>query len=229
MGQADHLDGRRWHSIHEVTQYLSMNGAPTPVGGRWHRATIRNIILSDTYLGLFYWGKKKVSTTTVSEIVDGVRTYKKKVRKEERPRSEWIAVPAPDSGIDQDAITRARERIDANTWAVSKNSGRCWEFSGDLAVCGACGNRMVACTANPSKRLRKDYYHCSNREGHVCPNRKNNPAGALETLVGKILADTLQYETWEEFVNTTYEQRIEDLRNMHGSISTSAGRGSSSG
>jgi hypothetical protein len=64
------------HSIHEVTQYLSINGAPTPVGGRWHRATIRNIILSDTYLGLFYWGKKKVSTTTVSEIVDGVRTYK---------------------------------------------------------------------------------------------------------------------------------------------------------
>jgi hypothetical protein len=39
-------------------------------------------------IACFYWAKKKVSTTTVSEVVGGIRIYKKKVHKEERPRSE---------------------------------------------------------------------------------------------------------------------------------------------
>jgi hypothetical protein len=50
--------------------------------GRWGRTTIRNIILSDTYLGTFWWGKEKRTTTTVSVVENGVRTYKKKVKRE---------------------------------------------------------------------------------------------------------------------------------------------------
>jgi site-specific DNA recombinase len=49
------------HSIYEVAQYLRKTAAPPPggSGGEWHRSTIRNIILSDTYLGTFWWGKEK--------------------------------------------------------------------------------------------------------------------------------------------------------------------------
>ena len=43
------------HSIYEVAQYLRGPGAPPPggAGGKWHRTTIRSIILTDTYLGTF--------------------------------------------------------------------------------------------------------------------------------------------------------------------------------
>jgi site-specific DNA recombinase len=82
------------HSIYEVAQYLRRTGAPPPggAGGKWHRTTIRNIILSDTYLGTFWWGKEKRTTTTVSVVENGVRTYRKKVKREERPREEWTAI-----------------------------------------------------------------------------------------------------------------------------------------
>jgi site-specific DNA recombinase len=72
------------HSIYEVAQHLRKNGTPSPRGadGRWGRTTIRNIILSDTYLGTFWWGKEKRTTTTVSVVENGVRTYKKKVKRE---------------------------------------------------------------------------------------------------------------------------------------------------
>jgi hypothetical protein len=65
------------HSIYEVAQYLRKTGAPPPggVSGKWHRATIRNIILSDTYLGTFCWGKEKRTTTTVSVVENGVRHH----------------------------------------------------------------------------------------------------------------------------------------------------------
>src|SRR4051794_25499069 len=49
------------HSIYAVAQHLRRKGTPSPRGadGRWGRTTIRNMILSDTYLGTFWWGKEK--------------------------------------------------------------------------------------------------------------------------------------------------------------------------
>jgi site-specific DNA recombinase len=60
-------DGR---TIYEVARHLRRNSTPSPRGadGRWGRTTIRNIILSDTYLGTFWWGKEKRTTTTVSVV-----------------------------------------------------------------------------------------------------------------------------------------------------------------
>jgi hypothetical protein len=65
----------------------------------------------------------------------------------------------------------------------------------------------------PGKDIITNRY--SNRENGWCSNKKNYPAEALETLVGQSFADTLQYETWVEFVNKTYERQIEDLRKLH--------------
>jgi hypothetical protein len=85
---------------------LRRNGTPSPRGadGKWGRTTIRNIILSDTYLGTFWWGKEKRTTTTVSVVENGVRIYRKKVKKEKRPREEWTAISVPDSGIPPETI-----------------------------------------------------------------------------------------------------------------------------
>jgi hypothetical protein len=106
------------HSTYEVTQYLRRSGASSPdgTGGRCYRTTIRNIILSNTYLGTFWWGKKKRTTTTVSVVESGERTYRKKVKREERSREEWTATPVPDSGIPPETTASTREAIEENTW-----------------------------------------------------------------------------------------------------------------
>jgi site-specific DNA recombinase len=122
------------HSLYSTVKYLHQVGAPSPGGGRWHYATIRNIIRNEAYLGTFWWGKEKRTTTTVSVVENGERTYRKKYRREERPRSEWIAVPVLDSGIPRETIARAWEAIEGNTRSVSKNGGRIWELSGGVAV-----------------------------------------------------------------------------------------------
>ena len=209
------------HSIYEVAQYLRKTGAPPPggVSGKWHRATIRNIILSDTYLGTFWWGKEKGTTTKVSVVENGVRSYRKKVKREERPREEWTAIPVPDSGIPPEIIARARDRIEKNTWTPSRNSNRIWELSGGIAVCGHCSSRLKIHTTSNAAKTKYFYDVCpkrtSNRDNGTCPNTKHYRAETLELLVRDNLLDTLQEETWADFVDKTYNRRMEDLRKMH--------------
>jgi site-specific DNA recombinase len=209
------------HSIYEVAQYLRRTGAPPPggAGGKWHRTTIRNIILSDTYLGTFWWGKEKRTTTTVSVVENGVRTYRKKIKREERPREEWTAIPVPDSGIPPETIARARDRIEKNTWTPSRNPNRTWELSSGIAVCGHCGSRLKTHITSNAAKTKYFYYVCpkrtSNRDNGTCPNTKHSRAEALELLVRDNHLDTLQEETWADLVDKTYNRRMEDLRKMH--------------
>ncbi len=209
------------HTIYEVAQHLRRNGTPSSRGadGRWGSTTIRNIILSDTYLGTFWWGKEKRTTTTVSVVENGVRTCRKKVKREERPREEWTAIPVPDSGILPETIARARETIEGNTWTPSRNSNRTRELSGGIGVCGHCGSRLKTHTTSNAAKTKYFYYVCpkrtSNRDYGTCPNTKHYRAEALELLVRDNLLETLQEETWADFVDKIYNRRMEDLRKMH--------------
>ncbi len=143
-------------SIYEVVQHLIKAEAPSPGGGGWYRSAIRPIIFNEVYTGVHYFGKK-VSTTTVSEVVNGERIYKKKVVKEDRSRGDWIAIPVPDSGIPPETIARAQESIEENVRAVSKNSGRTWELSGGVGVCSECGGRLTAYSVSNSNQ--KKYFY----------------------------------------------------------------------
>jgi hypothetical protein len=170
-------------SLYSIVQYLTKVGAPTPGSGRWHASTIRGIIKSDTYLGKFYWGKERIKTTTISVVENGVKTYKRKVVTEERPREDWISIPVPDSGIFPETVARAREILQGNVKSVSKSDGRVWELSGGVSKCDECGRHMVAYTTRNAVGKTYHYYRCSNREYHACSNRKNYPAGRLEKMV----------------------------------------------
>jgi hypothetical protein len=81
--------------IYEVVQHLIKAAAPSPGGGGWYWSAIRPLIFNEVYTGVHYFGKKKVSTTTVSEVVNGKRVYKKKVVKEDRPREDCYSHPRP--------------------------------------------------------------------------------------------------------------------------------------
>jgi site-specific DNA recombinase len=58
-------------SLYSIVQHLTKIGAPTPKCGKWHASTVRKILQSDTYLGTFWWGKERVTTTTTSVIKNG--------------------------------------------------------------------------------------------------------------------------------------------------------------
>jgi site-specific DNA recombinase len=105
-------------SLYEVAKYLERVGAPSPRGGQWHRFTIRNMILRDSYAGTYYWGKEKRTYFNVTEIENGEKVYKRRSTREIRPRSEWIEVQVPDSGIPPETI--ARLRLDHRTWESIK-------------------------------------------------------------------------------------------------------------
>jgi hypothetical protein len=177
------------HSIYAVAQHLRRKLTPSPRGaiGKWERTTIRNIILSDTYLGIFWWGKEKRTATTVSVVENGVRTYRRKVKREERPREEWTAIPVPDSGIPPETVARARENIKGNAWNPSRNSNRIWELSGGTGLCGYCGSRLKTHTSSNAAKTKYFYYMCpkrtSNRDNGTCPNTKHYRAEVLELLV----------------------------------------------
>ena len=208
------------HSIYEVAQHLRRNGTPSPRGadGSWGRTTIRNIILSDTYLGTFWWGKEKRTTTTVSVVENGVRTYKKKVKREECPKEEWTAIPVPDSGIPPETIARARDRIEKNTWNPSRNSNRTWELCGGIAVCGNCGSRLQTHSTSNAAKTKYFYYVCpkrtSRRDNGTCPNTKHYRAETLELLVKDTLVDAFRPETWEAFVDEVCDRKLEDLNRL---------------
>jgi hypothetical protein len=74
------------------------------------------MILNDTYAGTFYWGKTRSTYVNDSDVVNGQRIYKRKAQVEKRPRSEWIAIPVPDSGIPPETIRMARKALEGNNW-----------------------------------------------------------------------------------------------------------------
>ena len=118
--------------------------------------------------------------STVSVVENGVRTYKKKVKRKERPREEWTAIPVPDSGIPPETIYRARSVVENNTWNVSPNPARTWELSGGIGLCGQCGSRLKTYSTPNAYKTKYFYYRCSNsissRDNGTCPNTKHYPA-----------------------------------------------------
>ncbi len=201
-------------SLCSIERHLNSIGAPTRREGKWSNSTIRGIIENDVYTGTAWWGRDRVTTRTVSVVDNGAKIYRRKFTKEERPRSEWIGVPVPDSGVPPETIARARESLEGNTRSVSKNDGRVWELSGGVGVCADCGRRMVGYTTlNPSKK-HYHYNRCSGRGPYICDNRKNYRAGELETIVKNTLVETFQPETWTAFVNDLCDRELQDLRRL---------------
>ena len=207
-------------SLNEVVKHLQSTGAPTPGGGKWHRATLRTLIFNDTYDGVYYYGRSRKRRTPVVKMVDEEKVYGYKTETEEHPREEWIPISVPDSGIPSETIQRARQRIEGNTWTPSNNNGLTWELSGGVGLCGYCGSRLR--TRSPNNSTRKYFYYTCLNES--CPFNKHYRKQELERRVGKLLADTLRPDTWTEFVDKTINQKIADLKRRHRSPSESRQR-----
>jgi site-specific DNA recombinase len=150
----------------------------------------------DKLYGIWWYNRYRTKTikTTVDDMAGGKR-QKRRHKKRELPRNEWIAVPVPSAGIDLAVVTAAREAIRDNRRFSSKAGGREWELSGGVARCGECERAM---TARPTKARGKPYYYyyCMQAQGQqaTCDNSKNVRAEKLEQRVADLVGDILSNE-----------------------------------
>ncbi len=126
---------------------------------------------------------------------DGKR-YKRRAKITERPESEWIAVPVPESGIPREWVDTARGAV-ADNVKSSRNDNRSWELSGGLALCGECGWRMSPMTVGSGNSPKKNHYYICSRVRSVspydlCSNRKSHRADRLEPLVWDYISGVMK-------------------------------------
>jgi hypothetical protein len=105
--------------------------------------------------GVWYYNRR-----TVKRWRDPI-TFANRTKTVEKPRSEWIAVPVPDVGVDRETVERARERIGGNA-RTSRAHDRVWELDGGILRCAGCSRRLVP-RPNRSRRggRMRYYYVCS--------------------------------------------------------------------
>ena len=114
---------------------------------------------------------------------DGSKVYARRSTTSVKPKSEWIAVPVPDSGIPRELVDAARDAIKDNRPPASRKH-RFWELAGGITRCGGCGKVMLTNTVTNRNR---HYYRCR--------TRRDNGKEACEVTNRR--ADTLEAEAWQ--------------------------------
>jgi len=208
-------------TLRTVARTLERDGVPPPNGGTWWSTqTIRDIILEDCYkphafkemqelvspevtarldpernYGVSWYNRRKVTKRQVLEDGPEGRRYRKVQKNSEKPRSEWVAIPVPDSGIPRGLVDLARERIKANI-SPAKVTSRFWELSGGIIYCGSCGKRLdCQRTRKSSSGDYNHYYRCRTRARYgpeSCSLDGMRRADDIEALVWRFVSDMMK-------------------------------------
>jgi len=166
--------------------------------------------------GVSWYNRRKVTKRQVPEDGPHGRRYRQVQTISEKPRSEWVAIPVPDSGIPRGLIDLAREWIKDNT-SPAKVTTRFWELSGGIIYCGSCGKRL------DGQRTRKSsgdgyhhYYRCRTRARHgpeSCSLDGMRRADAIEAQVWKFVSDMMKDpEQLREDLERVVEQERQGVR-----------------
>lgn len=160
----------------------------------WNVNTLRRVIKRDEYLshgpddikGLVAAGQLADS---VAARLDPHKSYgiswynrhhtsgtsNRRRKGEEKPRSEWIAVPVPDAGIPREHVERARANLQGERAPRADN--RFWELSGHVFC--KCGCKLVARVTHKNG-YSYPYYVCSRYMRDGCEYGKWTRADNLE-------------------------------------------------
>ena len=210
-------------SVNGIKRALDAKGVPTPSGRPyWHWRAIQSFIMDDVYrphsheeigelvapevasgldpsqcYGVWWYNRQRVERTQVSEAGPEGRIYRKRGRYSIKDRSEWIAVPVPDSGIPLQVVDAARRTIQSYR-ATSTAAGRVWELSGSIMRCSECGRVMNPQKTGYTKKSGDKgyvfYYRCPRAYGYdgECSHRKNHRADRLEPAVWELVSGLLK-------------------------------------
>jgi site-specific DNA recombinase len=88
----------------------------------------------DLCYGIWWYNRRRITHKQVSEKGSGGRRYRRTTKTENKPRSEWIAVPVPDAGVPREWVDVARHTV-LNHRQTSRRGRRFWELSGGLLRC----------------------------------------------------------------------------------------------
>jgi site-specific DNA recombinase len=152
--------------------------------GQMTRDVFGRLVPAKRY-GIWWYNVRRKQTRQVAEVgPDGSRVYVRRSQVSVKPRSEWIAVPVPDSGIPRDLVDAARDTIKNNQRSASRKH-RFWELAGGITRCGGCGRVMYTNTITNRNNLH--YFRC--------PTRRDNGKEACEVTNRR--ADVIEAEVWE--------------------------------
>ena len=135
-------------SMYRIAKTLNAEGIPSKTGVSWSVTVIRLILSNTTYIGVDYYGRKK--------LVRGPRGESKQVR---TPKEEWIEITGYTPPLISESVFRkADERLKQ---AQERNQGRTNRryFMSGFARCGWCNSSVVGA----GRTGKYWYYRCSSR------------------------------------------------------------------
>jgi site-specific DNA recombinase len=142
--------------------------------------------------GIWWFNRRRYERRRVSEPDgNGGRVYRWRKKIIPRPRSEWVGVPVPSSGIPREELEAAREAMKDN-FRPSAAGHRFWELSGGVFFCGACGCRMSTTRQTKGRGYEGHYhyYRCPTQFNvgyDACPQHKGFRAERVESEVWKLV------------------------------------------
>jgi site-specific DNA recombinase len=185
----------------------------------WVKPTVKDIILDDAYrtlsydeledlvsegnltadvlfrldpderYGIWWFNRSHKTQKRVAVDTPSGREYKTRSKSVLRPRSEWIAVPVPGSGVPPELVDAARAAVKDNR-APSSAGRRVFDLSGGVLHCATCGRRMNGSSVLKPKTGRRYFYY-------TCSRLRNSDSAGCETKIRSVRADVLEPRIWE--------------------------------
>lgn len=165
-----------------IAKLLTTQGVPTKRGASvWHRQVVRQILLNETYTGVYYQNKWNTEGMLANKYKSD-----EKIKMKQRDQSEWIETTVP-SIIEETQYVYAQELLKQarRRWAKS-TSERKYLLSG-LVRCEECGNTMTGIYKNNWSEKKRFYSDVKNFSGAKHSGCKNN-----------IAADSFEANVWEK-------------------------------
>ncbi len=172
---------------------------------QWADGTITGILTNETYLGNWYYGRKRRP-----DFIN--------------PKEHWLALNVPPI-IDQRLWKKAQDQKELNT-EVAKRNVRTDYLIGRRVVCGKCGCKMHARSSptknKDGKRVVYKYYICGAKTGDYFGKSCDAPSFIVEIVdtavwnhISEILADPEKleeglrvYHKERERINTPLRERL---------------------
>jgi len=135
--------------------------------GKWWASLIYSILKSETYAGMAYVFKHKMTEPMKSPKVNSYRK-RKNSHEAPRPREEWIGIHVTPI-IDNQTWKKAQELLKQNARRARRNNSHHDYLLRGLVVCGLCGSMASGYVSNKST-----YYSCGAKRNKNITSKPHN-------------------------------------------------------